>query len=148
MRCERFIGRNKKREVVTKWKKGREKGAWRTREAKERDSDWTIAGCRCRAQKQAAGRRRCARLYTASTATTALTCHHIDIVIICKCARTYSRRWGLESNVLFWVMEALGKEIIVIHYRKDLPGSRFLFYTERDVTLIHYTAYVRRICQI
>lgn len=44
-------------------------------------------------------------------------------------------------------MEALGKEIIVIHYRKDLPGSRFLFYTERDVTLIHYTVYVGRICQ-
>jgi len=41
-----------------------------------------------------------ARLYTASTATTALTCHHIDIVIICKCACTYSRRWGLESNVV------------------------------------------------
>lgn len=105
----------------------RERRLTYTRSERERDGDWTIAGCRCRAQKQAGGRRRCARLYTASTATTALTCYHIDIVIICKCARTYPQRWGLESNVLFWVMEALGKEIIVIHCRgKDLPFS-FLY---------------------
>lgn len=101
---------------------------------KEMDCDWTIAGCRCRAQKQAGGRRRCARLYTASTATTALTCHHIDIVTICKCARTYSWRWGLlESNVLFWVMEALEKEIIMIHcheWRSIEPFS-FLYWERR-----------------
>lgn len=68
-----------------------------------------------RARRQANDRRRCTRLYMASTATTALTCHYIDIVIICKCtSRTFNAPGTRQRRALFRLVEVFGKGIIVI----------------------------------
>lgn len=127
MRQEESVGRNARCVSIIE-KEEKKKGAERKEGRKEperrreRDDDWTIAGCRSRAQRQTGGRRRCARLYTASTGDTAvLTCHHIDIVIICKCARARIRTSGiLMGYVLFWVMEVrTGKGDHRISRRRD-----------------------------